>query len=121
MKIPQNYIILFLCILLVYFIFSGNKNEVSQVKIDALENEKHQAIEKLFTLTKKTKADSLNFIEHLRQDSVNSIDVERLETSLAKSRQDYKEAVSRFKDVFSYRQEKLDSIFQKLYPQPDNQ
>lgn len=119
MKDWKNYIILGLAVLVVFLSFSGRKQAIDQVKIDALENEKHQAIEKLFTLTKKTKVDSLNFIEHLRQDSIDFIDAERLELSLAKSRQDYKEAVDRNKVVFSLNQKSLDSAFLSLYPTPD--
>jgi len=119
MKDFKSYIILGLCILLVYFIFSGNKNAVDQVRLESLEQQKKAAMRQLSALKVKTETDSLNFIEHLRQDSINSIDTERLERSLTKARADYKEAVERNKVVFRLDQEQLDSAFRKLYPIED--
>jgi Cft2 family RNA processing exonuclease len=119
MKDWRNILIICLVIILIYFIFSGRGNAIDEVRLDALENEKKAIIEKLVTLKHKTETDSLNFTEHLRQDSIISLNTERLETSLAKSRQDYKEAVERNKVVFSYDQKQLDSAFLKLYPKKD--
>lgn len=119
MKDIRNYIILALVIVVIYFALSGRHNVVDQEKINSLENEKKVAVENLFTLKKKTVADSLSFREHLQQDSLNSIDKTRLETSLTKSRQDYKEALNRNKAVFTYEQRQLDSVFQALYPKHD--
>lgn len=119
MKDWRNIAILVLGIILIYFIFSGRGNAIDQVRIDALEHEKKAAIESLFAIKKKTKVDSFSLVEHLRQDSINSIDVKRLETSLVKSRRDYKEAVSRFKEVLKYTDLQMDSVWMRLYPTLD--
>jgi len=119
MKDWKSYAIVILAIILIYFIFSGRGNAIDEVRLDALEREKKAAIEKLFTLTNKTKTDSLNLVEHLRQDSIVFIDSKRRDIALEKARTDYKEAVERNKVVFSFDQKKLDSAFMAMYPNPD--
>lgn len=119
MKDWRNIAILALGIILVYFILSDRSGAIDQVKLDSIENEKKLAIEKFFQLKKKTVSDSLTFIEHLKQDSINSLNTERLEISLSKARADYKEAIMRNKTVFTYEQRQIDSVLRVLYPNPD--
>jgi len=119
LKYWRELLILILGIIIVFFIFSNRKQAISDYKLDALENEKKEISERLWTLISKTKRDQEIWMQHLKQDSINFFNAERLERSLTKARADYKEAVMRNKQVFIYDQIRLDSAFRVLYPKPD--
>lgn len=119
LKYWRELLILILGIIIVFFIFSNRKQAIDDYKLDALENEKKEISDRLWTLIAKTKRDQDNWMQHLKHDSINSLNAERLERSLTKARADYKEAVERNKAVFSYDQAKLDSAFRQLYPNED--